>query len=86
MRENIYIDETKFTIRKRMEQHKKDVEFGKKNNTLNKHVEESRRQIAWKITTYLEKKLNPMHLVHIILLKIYFIATIRMPIYLDYVC
>ena len=42
--EKIYIGETKFTMRKRIEQHKKDVKFGRMNNTIAKHVEESTHQ------------------------------------------
>ena len=42
--EKIFIGETKFTMRKTIEQHKKDVKFGRMNNTIAKHVEESTHQ------------------------------------------
>ena len=50
--EKIYIGETKFTLRKRMEQHKKEVKFGRTSNAIAKHVEESKCQIDWDKTTY----------------------------------
>ena len=43
--EKIYIGETKFTVRKRIEQNMKDVKFGRTNNSIANHGEESSRQI-----------------------------------------
>ena len=45
--EKIYIGETKFAMKKRIEQHKKDVNFGRTNNMIAKHVKNSNDQIDW---------------------------------------
>ena len=44
----IYIGETKFTMEKRVQQHKKDVEYGRTaNSAIARHTEEFKHEIDW---------------------------------------
>jgi len=53
----IYIGETKFTIEKRIKQHKKDVEFERvENNAIAKHVKEKGHRIEWNKAVVIEKE------------------------------
>ena len=46
--ENMYIGETKFRMRKRIEQHKKDVEFrNMSSSAIARHVDEYKHEMDW---------------------------------------
>ena len=51
----IYIGETKFTMEKRVQQHKKDVEYGRTGNSaIARHTEQFKHKIDWTNTECLE--------------------------------
>ena len=44
----IYIGETKFKMEKRIQQHKKDVEYGRtENSAIARHAEQFKHEIDW---------------------------------------
>ena len=58
----IYIRETKFKMEKRIHQHKKDVEYGRTENSgIDWHAEQFKHEIDWTNAECLEteKKLFP---------------------------
>ena len=51
----IYIGETKFRTEKRVQQHKKDVEYGRTaNSAIARHAEQFKHKIDWSNTECLE--------------------------------